>query len=271
MSLKPAPRGVLNPVAGQSHFHHSRPPSDPDLAHVVDRHWIVTWDLRDRPPYDAETLPFPNVHMAIEAGRSAVHGVSTRRFVRHLEGKGRVVGTKFRPGGFFPFVGFPIANLRERVVPLSDLFGAEGAQLADDVLRAGDEVEQCALVSAFLRRRLPPRDDNTERAAQVVGLAEADPSICSVADLSARAGISPRALQRLFERYVGVSPKWTIRRFRIHEAVDRVSRGTDVDWAAMAVELGYFDQAHFVNDFTAQVGRSPATYAALCAAAAESG
>jgi AraC-like DNA-binding protein len=260
----------LNPVAGESHFRLSRRPPDPDLAHVLDWYWIVTWDLRGRPPYDSEVLPFPSVHMAIEAGRSAVHGVSTRRFVRRLEGKGRVVGTKFRPGGFHPFVGFPIANLRERVVPLSDLFGAEGAHLADDVTAIDDEAGQCALVSAFLRRRLPPRDENTERVANVVALAETDPSIRSVADLSTRAGIPPRALQRLFERYVGVSPKWTIRRFRIHEAVDRVSRGAEVDWAAMALDLGYFDQAHFIKDFTAQVGRSPATYAALCATAARS-
>jgi AraC-like DNA-binding protein len=78
-------------------------------------------------------------------------------------------------------------------------------------------------------------------------------------------GLSARALQRLFRRHVGVGPKWTLRRFRIHEAAERLAGGAPVDWAALAQELGYCDQAHFIRDFKAQVGRSPGVYAAECA------
>jgi AraC-like DNA-binding protein len=83
-----------------------------------------------------------------------------------------------------------------------------------------------------------------------------------VGELAARHGMSPRSLQRLFRRYVGVSPKWVLRRYRLHEAAERIAEGRDGDWARPALDLGYFDQAHFIRDFKALVGASPAQYAA---------
>ena len=73
--------------------------------------------------------------------------------------------------------------------------------------------------------------------------------------------MSERTLQRLFRRHVGVGPKWVLQRARLHDAVDRIDRGGVRDLAALAVELGWFDQAHFTRDFTALVGQSPAAYA----------
>lgn len=70
----------------------------------------------------------------------------------------------------------------------------------------------------------------------------------------------PRALQRLFSDYVGVSPKWVIRRLRLHQAAFRLASAEAFDLARLAQELGYFDQAHFTRDFTNLVGRPPAQY-----------
>ena len=73
--------------------------------------------------------------------------------------------------------------------------------------------------------------------------------------------MSERTLQRLFRRYVGVGPKWVLQRARLHDAVDRIDAGRVTDLASLALELGWFDQAHFTRDFTALVGQSPAAYA----------
>ena len=71
-----------------------------------------------------------------------------------------------------------------------------------------------------------------------------------------------RRLQRLFADYVGVSPKWVMRRARLHEAAERAEGGGQVDWAALASDLGYADQAHLTRDFTETIGVPPARYAA---------
>ena len=70
-----------------------------------------------------------------------------------------------------------------------------------------------------------------------------------------------RALQRLFREYVGVSPKWVINRYRLHEALEQIAAGGAIDWSALALDLGYFDQAHFIRDFRRLVGVSPGAYA----------
>ena len=75
-----------------------------------------------------------------------------------------------------------------------------------------------------------------------------------------RYGVNKRTLQRLFAKYVGVSAKWVIQRYRLHEAAERLGGDEDVDLAALALELGYADQAHFARDFRAMVGRPPAAF-----------
>ena len=73
-------------------------------------------------------------------------------------------------------------------------------------------------------------------------------------------GVGVRTLQRLFDETVGVSPKWVIQRYRLHEAAARMAAAAAIDWADIALELGYADQAHFIRDFRKLVGRSPADY-----------
>jgi len=68
-------------------------------------------------------------------------------------------------------------------------------------------------------------------------------------------------LQRLFSQYVGVSPKWVIQRYRLHEVAERLADDKAVDCTEMALDLVYFDQAHFIKDFKAIVGWTPAEYA----------
>ncbi|MDF2725313.1 MAG: AraC family transcriptional regulator, partial [Paenibacillus sp.] len=61
-------------------------------------------------------------------------------------------------------------------------------------------------------------------------------------------------------RYVGVSPKWVIQRYRLHEAAEQMERGEVADWAKLSLELGYYDQAHLIKAFKAIVGKSPEQY-----------
>ena len=88
-----------------------------------------------------------------------------------------------------------------------------------------------------------------------------DRDITKVEDLVERYGLNVRAVQRLFAKYVGVSPKWVIQRYRLHEAAEQLASNTALSQADLALSLGYSDQAHFNRDFKAVVGTSPAAYA----------
>jgi AraC-like DNA-binding protein len=88
-----------------------------------------------------------------------------------------------------------------------------------------------------------------------------DREILKVEDLVDRYAMNQRTLQRLFAKYVGVSPKWVIQRYRLHEAAEQLASGAAISQSALALDLGYTDQAHFAHDFKTVVGMSPAAYA----------
>jgi AraC-like DNA-binding protein len=254
-------RGILHPEAIGTAFslERRRPPAD--LARFVDIHWLVSWDLRGRDPYRSQVLPHPCVHLVFEPGGAAVHGISHRRFERRLDGAGWAVGTKFLPGGFAPFTPRPVCELTDRVLGLGEVFGDAGSGLERACPPQLGPGHALARVHAFLRERLPEAPDpRGELVARVVAdMRQAGPGE-RVADLAARHHVSERTLQRLFSAHVGIGPKWVLQRYRLHEAVEQLQARGEIDWARLALELGYYDQAHFARDFRSLVGRTPAQY-----------
>jgi len=254
------PRGILNLKAGEKKFQLSRLAPSQSLSFFVEHYWIVNWDLRGHEPYRAETLPHPSVHLVFEKDKSRVVGVVTGKFTTILEDKGRVFGVKFKPGAFYPFVKAPVSEFTNKLISLQDVFGVDSKPLEEAILSLEDERRMVRLAEAFIRDRLPRRDENVVVINQIVDRVVADREIVKVADIATRFNISKRTLQRIFSRYVGVSPKWIIMRYRLHEAVEQLADGEVVDWTKLALDLGYFDQAHFIKDFKTIVGRSPAEY-----------
>ncbi|WP_344969483.1 helix-turn-helix domain-containing protein [Streptosporangium fragile] len=253
-------RGWVNPYAGLKAFDFARHAPSPEISAYVEHFWIVTWtDLAE--PYEQRIVSHPTVNMTIARNFHRIAGVIKGGFSYTMRGSGRVLGTRFRPGGFRPFLGGPVSQLTGRFVEIGAMYGAAGATLVERVLAEPDTRAAIALTETFLLSLGPEQDPLAEEAAALVAMAESDVSVTRVDELAARSGRSVRTLQRLFRDYVGVGPKWVIRRFRLHEAAERVYQGLDL--ATLAAELGYTDQAHLTRDFTAAVGMPPAAYARL--------
>jgi AraC-like DNA-binding protein len=242
-------RGVLRP--GTQAAFSSRILCDPGpaMARFVEFYWLVRWDLRGREPYETKVLSHPNVHLVFEEPGPLVYGVQRGLFVRLLQGVGHVLGVKFRPGCFRAFAGEPVARYADRRVPAAQILGPGVDEVNRAVLAADIGSAMSAAAEAFLLPLLPERPDPVaQEVAAMVERITAEPSVFRVDQLAGLLGVSVRRLQRLFAEYVGASPKWVLRRARLHEA-------------ALAADLGYADQAHLTRDFTAAVGDPPTRYA----------
>jgi AraC-like DNA-binding protein len=258
--LDQRPSGVIALDAGRRWFDDAQYAAAPELSELVEHYWRVRWDLGDNQTHTQHTLSNASVHLVFERGQSRVQGVVTGRFTRVLEGRGRVFGVKFRPAGLRPFRAGPVADLTDRSVAVADVFGPDGEALVERVLALEEDDRIVDACDAFLRDRLPPPNPTVATLNAIVARIVEDRSVTRVDHLADGAGIRKRTLQRLFSEYVGVSPKWVIARYRLHEAELRLATGQAVDLAALALDLGYYDQAHFAHDFRAIVGRSPAAY-----------
>jgi len=260
-SPKWQPRGVLQPALAAEKFSLVRLPPAPAVADLIERYWLITWDLRGQSPHRAETLPQPYVNLVFEAHQARLYGVTSQKYTNCLVEQGRVFGIKFKPGALYPLLRQPMTAFTDRAVPIERCFGAAGTELWQAILDQEEPMVLCQLADAFWAARLPAPDATVQLIGAIVNHMMTDRTVLKVAAVAYHFGMSRRTLQRLFSRYVGVSPKWVITRYRLHDAAEQLLGGTAQSLATMAQDLGYFDQAHFIKEFKAVVGVSPAEYA----------
>ncbi len=233
----------------------------PDIADLVEQHWIVRWIARQT-PIRHEVLPDPCVNLSIEPAGRLLYGVGSVRSLRELNGHGMVIGTKFRPGGFSGFLPRPVSDLTGRVLTLPDAFGDPGERLDAALASAPNIPTVIAEVTRFLQNRRPAPSAERQMVIDIAEAMRTSPST-QVAQIAVRFAISPRTLQRLFAKHVGATPKQVLQRFRRQQAVDRLSEQTGASVAEIAAELGYADQSHLTRDFRATLGRGPSTLETL--------
>ena len=239
-----------------------RDPS-PALEDIVDYHWIVEWSVPAGEERVQPVVSHPSIHLTVESDRATVTGVVTRCFRRVLVGSGRVVGVRFRPAGFAALWPQPASGLTDEALPALEVLGAE---TADELARVGagdpsvDVDEAVRRMEAVLQRRRGSRPKGAELVDDAVDHIVAHTDVTRVEQVARHFGVSSRTLQRHFERFLGIGPKWVIQRRRIHEALDEIEHGRAMDWSALALRLGFADQAHFVHTFTELIGQPPASY-----------
>lgn len=264
-----AGKGILQYDVNHQKFELTRYQPSIELAPFIKHYWIVRWDLRDQEPYHQTILSHPNVNMVLEDGQARIFGISRITSTHLLKNKGAVLGVKFTSGGFYPFWKQSLEQLINISIAADKLFGEEILALAASIHQANqvyskntetENIRWVIQLENLIKRRLPKRDASGEKVNAIVDRIKNNPHITRVNRLANEIATNPRTLQRLFHRYIGIGPKWVIQRYRLHEAAEQMDQGELLDWANLAQDLGYFDQAHFIKDFKAIVGKSPVGY-----------
>ncbi|MBL8953079.1 MAG: helix-turn-helix transcriptional regulator [Myxococcaceae bacterium] len=254
-------RGVLDETAARGVYDARRVLPADDLAEHVAYFWLVRWRLDA--PYEQHAITLPAAHFVFEqndatgARASRFAGPGRRRFTRRLEGAGHILGIALHAGTAFGWLRQPLARFVDRLVPLRTVWKRDVAEAERTILGARSDEAAVRAAERLVRRWKPEPDADSRLAARLVERTSHDRSLCRVEQLVALSGRSERGLQRLFHRHVGVSPKAVIRRFRLVEAADALDRKKVKSLTELAHQLGYYDQAHFVRDFKATVGRVP--------------
>ena len=272
---EPAPQpGIVHRAGSVDAFSFGRLPAGERLEPYLEHLWWVAWDLTGQPAVPSQVLPFPSLHLTVEDGSDRVrhghdlpavllHGVPTRDFTVELTGTGWVAGAKFRPGGWHALTGGDASAFTDRVVRADGPLGAAGhrAQTRSDLEACLAELRDGLAVLA------PAPDPAYVRLCRLIDAMAGDPTL-RVTDLPGLSGWSQRTLQRRFREQVGVSPKWVLQRYRLIQAAYALENDPDASLAAVSAEHGWYDQAHFTNEFRDTVGTTPGVYASRVSASA---
>ncbi|WOC11461.1 hypothetical protein MP11Mi_05290 [Gordonia sp. MP11Mi] len=255
-----------------------RYPARPELEGLIEWFWAVRWDLPAGQRHRQPVLATPAVNVSVGTSpapgddpppgpyplAAKFNGVTTEVTVRSLSGSGWNVAAKSATGGFGAWID-DVQAVNDSHLDLAAVLAvdhrlpvrvADGPWGPDRAAPIGDELVR------LLADRPRARIDRAREVSTIAAAVESDRTIATVSQVASIGGITSRTLQRMFTSCAGVSPTWVIRRFRLIDAAEHVRDGRSPDWAQLAADLGYADQAHLTRDFTATIGVSPGAYAA---------
>ena len=178
-----------------------------------------------------------------------------------------LMGVAFAPGGFAPFASEAVDQFSNRSIDLTDVWGSSVHVLRDRLreLRTPQEKLYCMerfLLSRFVPRILQPALGRTREVTFALKQFDQAPGIATVREVARQTGRSERRFSQVFREAVGLSPKVWCRVQRFQRTVHQLHAGRDVRWAELALDCGYYDQAHFANEFRAFSGIDATTYSA---------
>ena len=195
-------------------------------------------------------------------GRSHVLGALTRPgkfiFGRRVE----LLGVMFRAGHAAAFLDVPAHEMTDRFTALSDLWGAEAQALEDDLRGLPTTARRIQRLELALVERLARVRPPDPRFVSLADFVMRRQGAVSVEGLSAASGLSRQHLGRKFQDIVGVSPKLFCRLVRFQAMLNQVVTRPSLDWAALAAEQGYYDQAHLIAEFKEFTSFTPSEFLA---------
>lgn len=254
-------KGILDPVHAATRFELNRYMPSSELEPFVEHHWTIHWDLRGQPPYISEVLPHSSINFAFTVERGWITGITTGMYTYEVKDTGSIIGTMFKPGGFYPFWKRNIAAITDQEVDTVTVFPETDEDFRYRLFDMENDEAMVARVEELLLSRKPRIDQNLTLITSILNAVNTDKDLRTVEMVTGRFSVSERTVQYLFKKYVGVGLKWVLMRYRLLEAVELAAQLEEPNWALVAADLGYSHQSHFVNDFKKLVGKAPEQYA----------
>jgi AraC-like DNA-binding protein len=167
----------------------------------------------------------------------------------------------FKKGMAYPFFPFPMNEISDSVVDADLIWGIELAVLRERLLETKGISSRFEIVEDFLIGKFRSRFIANECVAFAVDEMTARPGALSIAAMNRKIGYSQKHFTSMFASHVGVTPKAYLKIMRFQKAVNEIEAQTDIDWSSIALECGFYDQSHFINDFKLFSGFTPEAYA----------
>lgn len=191
---------------------------------------------------------------------AVVSGAHAQSFAPGDEEEVIIIGVHFKPGGAFPFLGLPAGELADTHVDLDTLWGTSAGRLRERLCAAETSVERFRLLEEGLLSRLfrgAQQHYAVSAALEMFGKHQFAPTVRDAANYL---GLSQRRFIQVFKAQVGLTPKLFTRIRRFQQVRALIGQNLSPNWSALALDLGYFDQSHFIREFLEFSGLTPTDY-----------
>lgn len=208
--------------------------------------------------YDNETLT------ELQTFRHAwVSGVRTQPITIPSGRGSRMLIVAFKKGKAHPFYDFPMSELADLVVDADLIFGKKLCNLREQLLNTPSIHQMFLLIEEFLLQQAGDSlhaNTPSKCVEYAVSNITNRPNILGFQQLSSEMGYSQKHFINLFKKQVGVPPKQYLKIMRFQKAICEIENKQLIHWGSVAMESGFYDQAHFINDFKSFSGFTPNEY-----------
>ncbi len=218
---------------------------------------IVYFNLSENP----QTFVRPGAEAVIKNG--FVAGQLSQAFEGIFSGHVKLLGIHMHTPAMYQLFGVPVKLMLNGGLQLEDVIGSKATHLCHEI----QDMKCISLVIKKLETFLTGLLRNTKITAHSVLLGSLDAIVNAngnsvVKCLANDNNISIRTLQKIFLNHVGLTPKEYSRMYRFGEVI-RAVNANKFSWRYAVEHLGFYDQAHFLNDFKSITGLSPSDYLQL--------
>jgi AraC-like DNA-binding protein len=191
---------------------------------------------------------------------SVVSGAKSKFSIIDTSCQTKNIGVRFKPGGAFPFFNLPLGELRNLHLSLETLWRLRADELRDRLCEARTPMEKFRVLEQSLLQQATSRLTQNPAVTFAINVFTAVPHDQTVSEVIRQIGLSHRWFIQIFKQEVGLTPKMFCRTARFQKALRLINAAGIIDWADIAPACGYFDQSHFIKDFTEFCGVSPSVY-----------
>jgi AraC-like DNA-binding protein len=252
-------RGRLDPAGFERHVQFAMVPPPADLAPFIVHFWVIRWDSALGHYDSSEVMHRPYVDVFLSKQESGIQGTFRGKRTYSAAGSGRILGMRFHPGAFHAFWRGEMADLQDKVVPLTQVFSWADAPGIARILALDDDAAIAELM-ALIAAGLPGPDETIGLINQIIAAVEQNEELTTVGAVAVAYGKSERWLQQVFRDYLGIGLKWLLQRKRLLAAAEQIRESAEPDWIGIAYDLGYSSQQHFITDFKTVLGSTPVQY-----------
>ncbi len=243
----------------------------PSLASLIECYWVIE---NDSPTIQQQKIipdGFPEIIFHYRApyrinisgnwenqSQQLLAGQIRNHFLLENTGVSGMIGIKFKPYALSELFYLEMSEFTDKVVNLLDVLPEEFEGIYSKMVSNSSYTFKVEVLNSFLESYLHSMS-KSDKIEQAVNLIFETKATLTISEIAKKINISERQLERLFKRYIGLSPKFYCRIIRFAYIFELVQK-ENIEWSELAQHTGFYDQSHFIKNFKEFTGEDPTKY-----------
>jgi AraC-like DNA-binding protein len=179
-------------------------------------------------------------------------------------GEAGMIAVTFYPAGACNFFRLPMCELTDKKISLESIYTSHFGKIYNRLEEEAPLHEKILIIEEFLKSIFcPVANYDSSLLNEAISLINQSGGQLNASALAGKLSVSQKSLERKFSCLLGKTPKQFAKIVRFQHALLNFSGLLERSFTQLAMENGYYDQPHFINDFKTFTGFSPREYFAL--------